>query len=183
MKTLRILGIDPGSYTNGFSLVEVDLETFKITSIYTTLIDVSDIVDRSTFKNHIYVRLKELTRRTCSLMNYYKPDIVSVEAGFMSHLRPQAYGVLSKTMYAIVMGIMTYDHLMNIEEFAPKVAKKLIGVGDIDKKESTEEALLRMEEITSLIDITVLSEHEIDAISLVFPIIEKFKNIDILPIK
>ena len=179
-KYIRILGIDPGSYTTGLALLVIDSKTSELVAIECELIDVYDVVKHDYVRDKLYERLFVMGKRLSSLLEYLVPDVVSIESGYIDRFRPGAYGVLSKVMYMIHNSIHQYDPMLMTEEFRPKVAKKIIQVKDMDKKATTKDALVLRKDITALIDLDRISEHEIDAISLGLVLVEKYRSFNVI---
>ncbi len=178
---VRIMGIDPGSYTTGVATLVVDVRTWEIVTITPELIDVYDVIKTDYVRDKLYERLFVMGERLSSILEYHVPDAVSIESGYIDRFRPAAYGVLSKVMYVIQHAVYKYDKFIVTEEFRPKVAKKLLKVTDIDKKATTMDALLKRKDITNLVDLHLISEHEVDAISLALVLLDKYKKINNIP--
>ncbi|CAN5320372.1 crossover junction endodeoxyribonuclease RuvC [soil metagenome] len=124
---MLILGIDPGTATTGFGVIEKNPdEDFKI--LEWGLIE----TDKDT-KPH--VRLHEIHEQMLMILDRFKPDILVMEKIFMFN---NAKTVIRVTQAQGVILLASTGTGMNIDvfEYAPQTIKKLItGSGRANKKE------------------------------------------------
>lgn len=121
---MRILGIDPGTATTGYGIVELTktgVEVGKWGLIET---------DKNGFKEH---RLEKIYEETLSLIKLHKPDVFCIEKIF--------FATNAKTAIAVgqaqgVMLLAAGKSKVEIFEYAPGTIKKMItGSGRSNKKE------------------------------------------------
>lgn len=122
---MRILGIDPGTATTGYGLVETDeMGVSKV--IEWGLIE----TDKNGF---IENRLEIIYKQTCSLIKNTKPDIFVIEKVF--------FATNAKTVIAVgqaqgVLLLAASKAKVKVMEYAPGTIKKTItGDGRAKKKE------------------------------------------------
>ena len=118
-----ILGIDPGTATTGYGLINVEKKAFKVVEY--------GLIQTDKNKNS-GKRLTEIYKKLSFLIIKNKPDVISIEKIF--------FATNAKTAIAVgqAIGIMIYcaeKHRINIFEYAPGTIKKQIsGNGRSDKK-------------------------------------------------
>lgn len=118
-----ILGIDPGTATTGYGVLDVKENNFSV--IEYGLIE--------TDKNHnSRKRLAEIYKKLSFIIKTFKPDAMSMEKIF--------FATNAKTAIAVgqaqgVMMLSAYKHKLELFEYAPGTIKKQIsGNGRSDKK-------------------------------------------------
>jgi len=178
MDTIRIIGIDPGTTTVGVAIVDVTLE-YKIVNIETILIDAKYVNVNNNYTS-LYNRLSYIENRIYEIIQTYRPHMVSHENAFLFHMRPGAYGPLSQSILAITNGIYKANPYMYIQGFAPKYIKKIFSDKGTSDKDGMLSYMRGINEITDLINIERISEHEIDAIAIVFTMIDHVQNNDVI---
>ncbi len=118
-----ILGLDPGTATTGYGLINIEKKKFRV-------IDYG-LIETDKNKNSGR-RLTEIYKKLSYLIKNNKPDVISIEKIF--------FATNAKTAIAVgqAIGIMIYcaeKHKINIFEYAPGTIKKQIsGSGKSDKK-------------------------------------------------
>jgi crossover junction endodeoxyribonuclease RuvC len=98
MKTLRILGIDPGLQTTGFGVVDADGHTLTYVAsgtITTTHLD----------RGNLPARLKVLFDGIAEVKERYRPDVAAVEIVFVN-VNPQATLLLGQARGACVTALV-----------------------------------------------------------------------------
>lgn len=119
-----ILGIDPGTATTGYGIVELTKTGVKVGKW--GLIE----TDKNGFKEH---RLEKIYEETLSLIKLHKPDVFCIEKIF--------FATNAKTAIAVgqaqgVMLLAAGKSFVTIFEYAPGTIKKMItGSGRSNKKE------------------------------------------------
>jgi hypothetical protein len=70
-----------------------------------------------------------------------------------------------------------FDTGIRLTEYSPKEAKEKVGAGGLKEKEDVVNALLKIDEITKNVDISILTFDEVDAILLAYSqLVEYRKN-------
>lgn len=120
---MKILGIDPGTATTGYGLLNIENKNFFVMEF--GLIE--------TNKNHSSKkRLSEIYKKLSFLIKYFKPDAISMEKIF--------FATNAKTAIAVgqaqgVMMLCADKYNTELFEYAPGTIKKQIsGNGRSDKK-------------------------------------------------
>lgn len=166
----RIIGIDPGSDTLGFAVLEIDLLSGE-----------SQLLEASTFSGYdlrfelphvleihgarharIWGHQQNLERQ----FKIHRPDTVLSESPFMGKF-PQAFATLTEVMTAIRRSIYLYDPLMPLETVDPPTVKQAVGVkAKKTDKNDVKIGLLKIDWLNNPheIDLESLDEHSVDAI-------------------
>jgi crossover junction endodeoxyribonuclease RuvC len=76
-KSVRVLGIDPGSRKAGWGLVDVDVGSRKITHVDNGVVGLDADAE-------LFSRLKALSQALDGVIDCYKPDLAAVEDVFVS---------------------------------------------------------------------------------------------------
>lgn len=121
---MLILGIDPGTATTGYGLVNLDDTGNKVVSW--GLIE----TDKSLLKEK---RLNHIFEETLGLIKSYKPDVFVFEKVFFAN---NAKTVIGVGQAQGVMLLAAAKENVLVEEYAPGTVKKMItGSGRANKKE------------------------------------------------
>ena len=124
---MLILGIDPGTATTGFGLVQYTEEGNKV--VEWGLIE----TDKESLKE---VRLDFIFEETLRLITKHKPDVFVFEKVFFSN---NAKTVIAVGQAQGVMLLAAGKAKVHVEEYAPGTIKKMItGNGRANKKEVQE---------------------------------------------
>jgi len=124
---MLILGIDPGTATTGWGVVE-KLEDKDFEIVEWGLIE----TDKET-KPHI--RLHEIHEQMLSILDKYKPDVLVMEKIFMFNNAKTVIRV-SQAQGVILLASANTGFNLEVFEYAPATIKKLItGSGRAKKKE------------------------------------------------
>lgn len=110
---MRILGIDPGSRTTGYGVI--DTETGRITHIGSGSI--------KTTKGALPARLGEIYHGICDVINQHQPDIAVVEEVFMS-VNPQSALKLGQARGSAICACAANE--IKLFEYSARVIKKTI---------------------------------------------------------
>ena len=173
----RIVGIDPGSTTLGFSILEYDLHSFEIVRSYARTFNAGkmklselDIVNHS----ERYARIYELMDALYDAFVELQPNFVISESPFMAMRRPQAYGALVEVVFAIRSALRKYDPTMNLDLIDPPRAKNAVGAPGNAKKEQVHDSLkkllssLHFDESRSSKSFDELDEHSVDGLAIAY---------------
>ena len=137
MKTLRILGIDPGLQTTGFGVVDVEGQALTYVAsgtITTTHLD----------RGNLPARLKVLFDGIAEVRERYRPDVAAVEIVFVN-VNPQATLLLGQARGACVTALVACD-LAVAEYTALQMKQAVAGHGKAAKAQVQEmvKRLLRL---------------------------------------
>lgn len=166
--TFNIVGIDPGKNT-GVSIYKIALPSYKIVSIHTMLyeLDKFDPID-STKEDAMFSRLSILEKAITAILLEYKPLAVAWEAAFMNTRFATAVIQLTRYTSTIDRTIRCFDPMIKIYNYPPKWIKKYVGAGGTADKHDMLSNLLKIGVIASKLELSRLSEHEIDATSIAY---------------
>lgn len=124
IKSLRILGIDPGTNVTGYGLVQVTDGKPAIISM--------GIMRPGRFDDH-YQRLQYLHNRALQVIDEYKPEVLAIEAPFYGK-NVQSMLKLGRAQ-GVIMAAALYRQ-MPIFEYAPLLVKQSItGMGRASKEQ------------------------------------------------
>ncbi len=173
----RIVGIDPGSTTLGFSILEYDLHSFEIVRTYARTFNAGKMkLSELDIANHSerYARIYELMDTLYDAFVEMEPTFVISESPFMAMRRPQAYGALVEVVFAIRSALRKYDPTMNLDLIDPPRAKNAVGAAGNAKKEQVHAALkkllpnLHFDETRSSESFDKLDEHSVDGLAIAY---------------
>ncbi len=122
-----ILGIDPGTATTGYGLIEIDLKNKKSLrclayGCITTLPEKSD-----------GQRLKEIERELAKIINKYKPDILAVERIFF--FKNQKTIITVSQAKGVIILTATKKKIPVVEYSPVEVKMAVSGYGRAEKKQ------------------------------------------------
>lgn len=173
----RIVGIDPGSTTLGFSIIEYDARTYEIIRTYAHTFNAGKmILNDLDILNHSerYARIYELMDVIYDEFVILHPTFVICESPFMAMRRPQAYGALVEVVFAIRSALRKYDPTMQLDLIDPPRAKNAVGAAGNAKKEQVQAALrkilpaLHYDARLSGKSFDDLDEHSVDGIAIAY---------------
>lgn len=121
-KSIRILGIDPGSLKTGFGVIDA----LGVKTQY-----VSSGVIRLPGKEPLPARLKVIFDSMLEVIDEYQPDEIAVEQVFMSKSAGSALKLGQARGAAIVAG--TFRDVAIFEYEAKKIKQSVVGSGAADK--------------------------------------------------
>lgn len=122
MNTIRILGLDPGSRSTGYGVIEKQGE--KLVFISCGVIKVAN-------KANFPERLKEIHDGVCEVIKLHRPSIAAVEDVFVS-VNPKSALKLGHARGVIILAAM--QHGLPVYEYTPRVVKQTVaGYGQAAK--------------------------------------------------
>jgi len=162
-KTFYLIGIDPGNNT-GLALFEIYTDTFEIKNISTSVVVLNTLVhteeellmNRNIILGNLCVRLAET----------YDPNIMAMEAAFLNSRFPKAVMQLSQYTSTVEQAFYCYNKFIKLFKYPPKYVKKAIGAGGNADKDGMTVAVANISELSSKIDLSRVTEHEIDALAI-----------------
>ena len=171
----RIMGIDPGTDTLGVAIIDLDLDTYIPTVIFS-----QTLFGLKGSRNHLeyaetfgerqakfYSNQKDLI----NIINQFRPTVVISESPYMGRFA-QAFEALVQCLMMIQSAINTFDPSMSLETIDPSNVKKAVGASGKTKaggeKNKTKEALLKLPNLINALPFSFdsLDEHSIDAIAV-----------------
>ena len=170
--TFKIFGIDPGTNT-GISIYELD-ENFNILSLETVNVDLNIFVD-----NDSNGLLKDADRYLAlhnlldDLLTIHKPKAIAIESAFIKKSFMGAGMKVAGYVAIVMLAIKKFDKDIVICKLAPKSVKKFMGDGDANKDKMKE---MLGDEVVDLVDMSLQTEHTIDAISIGLILIKIIKT-------
>jgi len=136
---MRILGIDPGTGILGFGVIDVD-KSSKM-----KLVDAGVI--RTPVHEDDSVRLLTIFNELKSIINEFKPEVMSVEKLFFARNVTTAMTVSQARGVVLLLGM---QHELELHEYTPmQIKQSVTGYGKADKKQIQEmvRVLLQLKEI------------------------------------
>lgn len=132
-KSLRILGIDPGSLVTGFALVDVGATDIRF--VQQGVIVLKDLASLS-------ARLSELHRYVGGIVSKYVPQQVVLEKIFLKN-NPQSVFVLGQARGVILSVVGA--HALPLHEYSPREVKKSVtGAGQASKEQVARALTMRL---------------------------------------
>ena len=129
MKSLRILGIDPGLQTTGFGVVDAEAHTLQYVASGT-------ITTTHLARGDLPARLKVLFDGIAEVRARYQPDVAAVEIVFVN-VNPQATLLLGQARGACVTALEAND--LGVAEYTALQMKQAVaGYGKAGKAEVQE---------------------------------------------
>ena len=135
-----ILGIDPGTTTMGYGIIEIINKNPKIIAL--------GILELKKYSDH-YLKLQKIFERSLQLIDEYHPDELSIEAPFYGK-NVQSMLKLGRAQ-GVVMAAALYRSIP-IFEYAPRKIKMAITGNGNASKEQVASMLVKMLNITDLPD-------------------------------
>lgn len=135
---MKVLGIDPGSETLGWGVIEGESLKYKLVDFGTV---------KSSPKEAFSKRLLKIGDGVQAVIDTFKPDVISVEEAFY------ATNVKVALKLGQVRGVVLYlgeKNGLEVSEYAPRLIKQtVVGYGNAEKHQVQEmvKLLLRMKEV------------------------------------
>lgn len=135
---MKVLGIDPGSETLGWGVVEGESLKYKLVNFGTV---------KSSPKDAFSKRLLNIGNGVQAIIETFQPDIISVEEAFYAN------NVKVALKLGQVRGVILYlgeKNGLEVSEYAPRLIKQtVVGYGNAEKHQVQEmvKLLLRMQNI------------------------------------
>lgn len=168
---IKIIGIDPGNHL-GLAILHINPINMVI-----------EYIDTRTITLETYSLSKDLNFRLLLLQNiitdiYYniKPNCVAMEAAFLNSRYPKAVVQLSQYTGLIECTFNSVDPTLPIIKYPPMYVKSIAGgTGKADKSDMAT-AVTNNKELSSLINIEIMTEHEIDAVCIAYTALLEIKK-------
>jgi Holliday junction resolvasome RuvABC endonuclease subunit len=167
--TLKLLAIDPGLNNIGFSLFTFSAINRSIINISASTLSTEQQLplysNLSYYFDERTIKLIILKEHIINILHTYHTDIIVCEAPFFYGNKPNAFRALVESISTIKQTIHDIKPLIPFIQLEPLLVKKHVKSLNIHNKTSTKDALLALN-INTFIDLNVLDEHSIDAISI-----------------
>ena len=142
-----------------------------------------DYIDTRTITLEKYSIQEELNFRLLLLQDiitdiYYniRPNCVAMEAAFLNSRYPKAVVQLSQYTGMIECTFNSIDPTLPIIKYPPMYVKSIAGgTGKADKSDMLR-AVSKNKELKSLINIEIMTEHEIDAVCIAYTALLEVRN-------
>lgn len=127
----RVVGIDPGGDTIGFSVLSYHIETQKCQLTYAHTFTASKVVRRypHLLETHSdrFARFLVIQEQFKNILHRYHPQAVACESPYLGRF-PQAFLSLTECMHTLRLTCYDYDPCMVFNAIDPKSVKKAVGV-------------------------------------------------------
>ena len=178
MDYINIMSIDPGT-NMGISIISVSVPDLKIQGITTSSIDLSTLTTPNELQDNLLLRTQKIQIIIRNIMDTYHPRVLAMEAAFVNVRFPRSVIYLSHYISAINLTITEADPFIKIFNYPPKKVKATVS-GGTATKEDMMSAVSAIKEITSCIDPTKLTEHEVDSIAIGYTYIKELRDNPVL---
>lgn len=181
MDVIRMLSIDPGAYTMGVCLSEIDPNLRTMRPIHVVTIDMTKLMrgeiqkEMETVYGARAVRMHCIEKSITKIIEAWQPELVISEAPYLGSFA-QAYASLVESVSAIRRAVLSHDPDMRFIQIDPASVKKGIGVsGKSGDKSLMRPALIRQKNLVlDKINIETLDEHSVDSIAVGFTFISTY---------
>ena len=172
IKTFNVLGIDPGTDTIGFSILKVSIDDLTIEEANPWTEKVSRFIDEESFEVEVhsakFSRLNKISEKLLTILDTFRPALVFSEAPFFNRLRPNAYAPLIETVFTIQKTLHSWDNFKPLYMIDPSSVKIAVGARARSDKIEVKQAIIKIPELTKLINFDKLDEHSIDATAVAY---------------
>lgn len=172
--TVVIIGIDPGSSQLGIGAIEIDMDTFMITSSIAWTIVGEKLMPKNSWAEELhgarYVRINALQKELLRVFNSYMPNFIASESPFYNQRRPQAYGALTEVICAVRSAVVSYDAWRKLDLIDPPTVKNAVGAKGNADKDMVKKAISLIPELkyNGNRPLQELDEHSIDALAVAY---------------
>lgn len=178
MDTINIMSIDPGT-NMGLSIITISLPDLSIVGISTSSIDLSILTTPNELQDNLLLRTQVIQKIIRDVMVMYNPRVLAMEAAFVNSRFPKSVMYLSQYIGAISLTVTEMDPFIKIFNYPPKKVKATVSGGKANKDDMMS-AVSKINEITSCINPTQLTEHEIDSLAVGYTYIKELRNNPVL---
>ena len=171
MNDLNIIGIDPGNHL-GLSVLTIDPKDLQIKNIFTKTITLDRLIETPIMA----VRLNFLRNLVDDIYYSFRPLSVAIETSFLNIKYPKAVIQLSQYVGTIESRCIELDPTIKLFRYAPMYVKSVISGSGTAKKEDMSVAVKNNVELNKLVNVNLLSEHEVDATAIAYTSLLEFRN-------
>lgn len=167
----RMVSFDPGLGKCGVSIYDLS-EDRRIRRIDAFTLIQERIRQRTGWdeesRSDRALRLRRLYLAAVSVIEDYRPAVVSFEAPFFNRLRPMAFGSLTETTDCLKYAAYDVSRNILVMSVEPMVVKKAVGASKGKGKQVVLEGIERIPEIMDNLipNIRDLDEHSVDAVGV-----------------
>lgn len=165
---MNILAIDPGLNNAGIALIQYSYLNKQIQGISAYTIKPEQHINKLYLDAHLderTMKLIVLKNIISSILAGNRIDLVICEAPFFYASKPAAYRALVEVITILKQTTVDINPLIPFIQLEPLMVKRLVKSLNIHEKDSTKEAL-EVLALDRFIDLNLLDEHSIDAISI-----------------
>lgn len=180
---LRIISIDPGTNSAGFSVMGLNVETGEITVEFSRTFLGRDLLKtRKEFsKNHTEkdARLDGYYKRLSSLLKFNCPEAIVCETPYMGRFAA-TFGALKEQLMLFRLSAWDYDRSLPLNFIEPSPVKVHMGVsGKSGDKDQMHDALKKRTDVSYGDDVVLLNldEHEVDSICIGLWYLDQLKKV------
>lgn len=173
---LVIIGIDPGNNL-GVAIYTLDATTLEIIKIENIMLVLNNYIpDEGDGYDKMNGKLKHLQKSILAIMECYKPKAIGLETSFLNMKFPKA--VIQLSQYLAIIESTTKKLIPDIKIFrySPKYIKSKVDAGGDAKKNDMTSAISKIEEITKHIELSVMTEHEIDSTAIGYVMLKEIRS-------
>lgn len=179
----RVVGIDPGSSTFGFTVIDYDLTTGVPTVVFSETFFAEPLLDEESTLMNLGRRgarhslCKDYVIRQ---LDEFKPQLVCCESAFLKMRFVNAFQSLVEGIVMVRQALYEHDDTMSLLLVDPPTAKKAVGApGKGGDKLAILYALRKLKELKfNNVDLESLDEHSRDSVAICFWGLKKWlKNI------
>jgi len=171
-----IMGIDPGAGNTGIAVYTIDDKTFDILKIENILINLTKSKYDIDNDNLLFQRLNRLYKICIKIFSNYDVFWIGIESAFLNRLRPAAYAPVVTSIYSIKKAFIDTYNTSNIVEYPPMMVKHIVAEYGGATKDDMYMAVKGIKEINDLIDIDIISEHEVDALAMGYTLLTQIRK-------
>lgn len=170
MEWLRIVGVDPGTDTLGWCLLEVNPMLATIRYVASQTLEAAratrHLKEQSEIVGGRFTRLQYLEDAMLNVFGQNTPDVVICESPFYNRRRPQAFESLVECKFTLAKALFRYSRWLPLESVSPASAKQSVGVvAKGSTKQDVSKALLK---IFPNAPIANMDEHSVDAMAVAY---------------
>jgi crossover junction endodeoxyribonuclease RuvC len=140
-----ILGVDPGTLITGYGLIEIEKNNVKV-------LEFDVIINRH--ERSMPIRLREIYRKLCSVIEKYHPDEFAIETAFYGKNAQSALKIGHARGVSILAAV---NNEIPTAEYSPREVKKAVvgnGAASKDQVKFMVKSILRIRETSKLFDAT-----------------------------
>lgn len=169
-----MVGIDPGTETLGFGVLDLNLSTGQLVVANAQTVDLQRMLSQWRQEERVHgsrtARLMALEERLFVFFEHYQPHAICAESPFL-HRFPMTFAALTECVSYVRRAVFRYDRYMPLEMVDPPTAKKAVGVKV--KRGVTKEAVREAIEKLDLtyapgVDLAQMDEHSVDALAVAY---------------
>lgn len=171
---LRVVGIDPGTETLGFSVLDLSLSTGAVHVVHSETIVaqkfLSDYRIEETTHGGRTARLMALEDRVFIMLEQFQPNAICAESPFLRKF-PMTFAALTECISYIRRAVMRYDRFKPLEVVDPPSAKMAVGM-TIKRGATKDDVAVSVAQLPLTyeegINLSELDEHQIDSIAVAY---------------